>query len=102
MTLVVTLAVSFLTGVVMVALFAGARALVAALARVPRRLSPLREAPRAAWATPPLATRLALTFAGPLAVYALATALAAIQLMQTGTISDASTLIAVRPGGGAA
>jgi len=101
MTLVVTLAVSFLTGVVMFALFAGARALVAALARVPGRLSPFGEAPRAAWARRPLATRLALTFAGPLAVYALATALAAIQLMQTGTISDASTLIDVWPGGAA-
>ncbi len=101
MSFVVTLAISFLTGFVMFALFAGARALVAVLARVPGQLSPFGEAPRAAWARRSLLTRLALTFAGPLAVYGLATALAAMQVMQTGVISDATTLINVVPGGAA-
>jgi hypothetical protein len=86
-------------GCVAFALFVGVRAAIAAAARVPGRLPPFGEPPRAGLARRSFILRLALTVAGPLAIYLLGTGLWVIALRGAGVMDQSSTRIDVVPGG---
>jgi len=92
---------ALLAGCVAYGVFLAARALVARLARVPGRLGPFSEAPRAALARRSVFLRLALTAAGPVAAYLFATTLSAIGLHGTGVFDESSTRVEVAAGGAA-
>jgi uncharacterized RDD family membrane protein YckC len=91
--------IALLGGVLVYALFVGARAVVAAIARIPGRLPPFGEAPLGPSSRGSIVTRLALTLAGPLAVYMAVVVAWAVTARRMGVMDGPAPAVQVVPSG---
>src|SRR5262245_9071590 len=91
--------VALLGGSLVYVVFLAARALAAALARIPGRLPPFGEAPLGRWSRRSIVARIALTLAGPLAVYLLVVSAWAIVIHRDGVMDETTLSIDVAPSG---
>src|SRR6478752_6286 len=94
--------IALLGGVLVYALFVAARAFIVAAARVPGRLPPFGEAPLGSSSRRSIVTRLALTLAGPLAVYLAVVAAWTFMLRDGGVMDAPAPMVEVSPGSPAA
>jgi len=90
---------ALLGGILVYALFVGARAFVAALARIPGRLPPFGEPPLGSASRRSIITRLALTLAGPLAVYLAIVTAWTVTTHRMGVLGGPAPTVEVVPSG---